>query len=98
MMDCTIARRNRQASDYPQAYQRDRLTQWATAALQVCFSCGFLKLYYLLEGKVGIISNRLDALINCQVCVQLYPLARIAHEREMKTLVPAQQLKIHFIN
>src|SRR2546423_14963749 len=37
-------------------------------------------------GKVGIISNRLDALIHRQVRVQLYPLAGIAHKREVKTL------------
>src|SRR6266581_1627690 len=41
----------------------------------------------LNRGKVGIISNRLDALINCQVRVQLYPLVRIAHIREMETPV-----------
>ncbi len=37
--------RNRRESDYPQAYLRDKQTQWVTAALQVCISCSFFKLY-----------------------------------------------------
>src|SRR5215467_6977461 len=36
------------------------------------------------RGIVSIISDRLDALIHCQVGINLYPLAGIAHIREMK--------------
>ncbi|HEX9132503.1 MAG TPA: hypothetical protein VF844_09430 [Ktedonobacteraceae bacterium] len=41
-----------------------------------------------LRLKKWFIPNRLYALINCQVRVQLYPLACIAHKREVKTPVP----------
>jgi hypothetical protein len=40
------------------------------------------------EGKVGIISDRLDAFVHRQVRVQLYPLASMTHKGEMKTPVP----------
>ncbi len=52
-----INRRNRRASDYLQVDQRDRQTQWVTAALQVCISCSFFKLYIYIgvsKRKVNI--------------------------------------------
>jgi hypothetical protein len=48
--------RNRRASDYLQDYQRDRQTQWATVALQVCISCGFFKLYI----DIGASKSKVD--------------------------------------
>src|SRR6266566_4725131 len=47
-----------------------------------------LAAFLILEGKVGIISDRFYALVHRQVRVQLYPLAGIAHKGEMKTPVP----------
>src|SRR5260370_7518479 len=39
------------------------------------------------EGKVRIISDRFYTFVHRQVRVQLYPLASMAHKREMKTSV-----------
>src|SRR5260370_1771636 len=41
----------------------------------------------LLEGKIGIISNRLYALVHRQICVNLNPLSGITHIGEVKTPV-----------
>jgi hypothetical protein len=54
--DCTIDLRNRRESDDLQEAQRDRQTQGATAALQVCISCSFFKFYIY----IGVSERKVD--------------------------------------
>jgi hypothetical protein len=58
----------------------------------ITFSLPFLIkiiLFLISERKIGIISDRLYALVHRHICVQLYPLAGIAHKGEKKTPPPS---------
>lgn len=55
--------------------------------MSLCQALGFWKISSSLWLKIRLISNCLYALIHCQFCVHLYPLACITLIREVKTLV-----------
>src|SRR5260370_30466294 len=65
-------------------------THGVESALMICkkSSVNGNSFHWFLHSKIRIISNRLDALIHCQVGINLYPLSSIMHKSEMKTPVP----------